>query len=236
MNYGGSNDVINSICPRCGKSPDTHKPVPFVSSGSVTSSLLSKLSSALKDNAVGVYLQGYQSAVKTSMMGAAVALIGTEKRQYLSLSGPGTDLFNHIDRRFIGNDIVLVSVPNGLDNLVIGAGGAIASGEFPNNPYARKQDSSVPKAFSVNRPPAQGNNRDYPLGTCAAIKLITRIYKDAAELGKDIQSIEMAEMLFFDLTSNGGNRNRDWQTGQIVMSCDTCKQVLPQILCNNISG
>ena len=233
MNYGGSNDVINSRCLRCGKPPDTHKPFPFVSSGDLTASLLNNLSNALKDNVEGLYLRGYQSAVTTSMMGAAVALIGTEKRQYLSLSGPGTDLLNHINRRFIGNDVVLVDAPNGLDNLIMGAGGVIAGGEFPNNPYARKRDSSVSKVFRVARPPLQNRNRDYPLGTCAAIKLLTRIYKDAVALGQDINSIELAELLWFDNTA-GGQHNRDWSTGQIVMSCDTCKQVLPQILCSNI--
>jgi hypothetical protein len=111
---------------------------------------------------------------------------------------------------------------------------ALVNNKFPNNPWARAKGSSVLATFTpvAHRPQRRG--LDYKLGSCAAPKLLVQIYNNAITAKTTINKIEMAELLWFDTTS-GGRRNPDWSTGQIVMSCDTCKQVLPQILCSNLS-
>ena len=39
----------------------------------------------------------------------------------------------------------------------------------------------------------------------------------------------MAEILWSDPSESG--HDWDWSTGQLVCSCDTCKQVVPMMLC-----
>lgn len=224
MNYGGTNDIIdnkNRYCPRCGKSTDTHKPFPFVSSGTATAKLLAQLQQALDDSAMTAAVKAYQTLKTTTMIGSAVATIGSSVRQYVTFSGTGVDLFAHLDRKYFGKDVILITAQN-----------ALVNNKFPNNPAACKLDSSLPTTFTPVQPVAQNRNRDYPVGSCAAPKLLAQIYNDAFAAKAQIQTVELAEILWFDTTSGGGH-NRDWSTGQIVMSCDTCKQVLPQMLCSN---
>ncbi|HZB29552.1 MAG TPA: hypothetical protein VE465_05245 [Streptosporangiaceae bacterium] len=223
--YGGSNDVIQQTCPRCGKSPDTHKPFPRINTGEDSERLLEQFRNSLDDlseatiksnNLREAYLKLATGAggtvYSTSMMGAAVATIGSKVMGYVALSGPGPAVFSKwIKRNKMPKDTVIIEVTN-----------TLVSGKL--------LDISL-KQFTPIAPVAQGRGRDYPLGSCAAQKLLHRILADAVAANQKVTAIEFCEMFWQDFGAEG--HNRDWSTGQIVQSCDTCKQVIPQMLCSN---
>jgi hypothetical protein len=63
-----------------------------------------------------------------------------------------------------------------------------------------------------------------------SLKLLNKIFQDARDAKQEVKSIDMSEMFWRDFAAQ--QYTRAWSTGQIVPSCDTCKQILPQILCN----
>jgi hypothetical protein len=146
------------------------------------------------------------------MMGAAIATIGSTVKQYVTLSGPGPNLI----ARWMKYD----KLPKGL--VVVDANNVLRSGRLYD---------ITGKQFAPTRTP-QNRGRDYPLGSCAAQKLLDQIFADARAARQPITSIQLSEMFWRDFAAE--NHNREWSTGQIVPSCDTCKQVLPQMLCTNI--
>lgn len=206
IRYGGSNDIIGSVCPRCGKSPDKHA-LQSIVSGEASRKLMESLQKALGDLSKEAILKGYDMpGFSSSMMGTAVATIGSEKRSYVSLSGPGVSLLPHMKKGGLGKDVYIVDAP-----------AVVAFYDFNG------------KTFTPVAPIAQGRGRDYPLGSCAAQKLLSRIFQDAATAKKKVTALDMSELLWLDFAAKG--HNRDWSTGSIVVSCDTCKQVVPQMLC-----
>lgn len=221
--YGGSNDVIISTCPRCQESPDKHR-IQWIAPGDGSTSLLDRFRRTLdaasretleNDKLRDAYLELATNAsgnvYATSMMGTAVATIGTVVKSYATLSGPGPSIIlNWIKRDQLPKDLEIIDAANALTR------GKLVDIQGKN--------------FTPTHTP-YGRSRDYPLGSCAAQKLVNQIFTDARTAKKEVKSIELSEMFWRDFAAE--RYNRDWSTGTVVPSCDTCKQVLPQMLCTN---
>jgi hypothetical protein len=205
MNYGGNNDVITQ-CPSCQKSCDTHKPFPFISSDDFTADLAGKLQTALDDSVIRGLLKGFDKSRTSCMVGAARATINSGVYTYVTISGGNLEPLQHIAS--LGKDVQVVTDVSALPLQSI-AGVRLNPNPAPNN-----------------------RNRDYPVGSCAAQKLLMAIFRDADAHGgrSKITKINLAEILWSDPSNSG--HNRDWSTGQLVCSCDTCKRVVPMMLCH----
>lgn len=226
--YGGGNNVIDSTCPRCEESVDRHR-ISVIRSGEKSRKLLfdnflpalgnySK-ETLLDDNLREAYLRLAASpgggVVATSMIGVAVATIGTQEKQYATLSGPGARIvLPFIKHGHLPKDLVVVGVVNAL--------------EEPDAMVDVRGKTFVPTST------AQGNNMDYPIGSCAAQKILNRIFRDARDAGRNVETIDLSELFWRDYAAE--KYSRAWSTGSIVPSCDTCKQVLPQMLCDRVDA
>jgi hypothetical protein len=72
-------------------------------------------------------------------------------------------------------------------------------------------------------------NPEFPVGSCAAQKLLKEVFQRAGKgKGHTITKLNMSEILWTATREH----NRRWSTGSVVCSCDTCKQVLPMMLCD----
>ncbi len=221
--YGGSNDVIDQTCPRCQESPDKHR-IKWIAPGADSTSLLERFqrtldnvsketleSGKLRDAYLDLATNPAGNVYATSMMGTAVATIGSVVKLYATLSGPGPSIIlNWIKRDQLPKDLMILDATN-----------AATRGKLVD---------IRGKNFTPTHTP-QGRNRDYPLGSCAAQKIVNQIFTDARAAGQEVKSIELSEMFWRDFAAE--RYSRDWSTGTIVPSCDTCKQVLPQMLCTN---
>jgi hypothetical protein len=67
------------------------------------------------------------------------------------------------------------------------------------------------------------------LGSCAAQKLFQAIFEYAWKNKKRVTNIDMSE-IFWQLSKS--NKSQEYKAGELCESCDTCKKVLPQILCD----
>lgn len=203
MNYGNANDLITH-CPRCGESTDRHG-FGLIRSDEKTEKLAYRLQEALDRVAKSSAVKGLTPLRGTCMVGAATARIGSQDYTFATISGADIAILNQIGG--LGKDVTLI-----------------------------KKTTAEPLRTISGQPlslvqPASGNrNRDYPLGACAAQKLLMAIFDQQRQSGGRISSINMAEILWSDPTNPG--HNRDWSTGSVVCSCDTCKRVVPQMLCD----
>ncbi|MGW4426290.1 hypothetical protein [Streptosporangium sp. NPDC004631] len=224
--YGGSNNVIDSTCPRCQGSLDKHG-INVIRSGEKSRKLLFdnflptlnnyNKETLLDDNLREAYLRLASGpgggVIATSMMGVAVATIGTQEKQYATLSGPGARVvLPFIKRGQLPTGLVIVGVVNALED--------------PDAMVDVRGKTFVPTST------AQGNNMDYPIGSCAAQKILNQIFRDARDAGKKVEAIDLSELFWRDYAAE--KYSRAWSTGSIVPSCDTCKQVLPQMLCDRV--
>lgn len=221
--YGGANDVIQQTCPRCHRSTDTHR-IQRIVSGEDSEGLLTRFQRTLDevskkslqyDNLRESYLKYAKrqggTVYATSMMGTAVATIGTQQKMYATLSGPGPSIIlPWITRNLLPKDLVIVDVDTALTR-------------------GKLYDIGGNQFTPVSTP--QGRGKDYGIGNCAAPKVLNQIFMDAKNAGRRVEKIELSEMFWRDFAAD--EYNREWRTGSIVPSCDTCKQVLPQMLCTN---
>ncbi|GAA6624244.1 hypothetical protein [Scytonema sp. NUACC26] len=208
MNYGGNNDVNNNTCPRCGKSCDTHRPFAFISSDQKTEELVRKLQGNLDEVITRALVKGFDKSRETCMVGSAIATINSRVYQYVTISGAKTELLTQMKQN-LGKDVRVITSASGL-------------------PLKTIQGKTLEP-----QPIRQNRNRDYPLGSCAAQKLLMSVFNQAQSSGgaDKLTKLSMAELLWCDSTTGEGH-NRDWSTGEIVCSCDTCKQVIPMMLCS----
>lgn len=204
MNYGNTNDVITN-CPRCGESTDRHG-FALISSDKVTENLAMKLQGMLDGMAKNSALKGQGPLRDTCMVGAATARIGSQDFTFATISGADIAILNLLPPGQLGKDVILVK-----------DGTAAPLETITGKPL-------LPSPRKVNR------GRDYLLGACAAQKLLMAIFRKQKESKGKISRISIAEILWSDPTNAG--HNRDWSTGSVVCSCDTCKQVVPQMLCD----
>jgi len=205
MNYGNSNDIIQT-CSRCGESLDRHG-FSLIRSDDRTEKLARKLQGALDTVVKHGKLLGTDDARTTCMVGAAVAKIGSAEHVFVTISGADIGILNHISGSVLGSGVTLIKERLALPLTTIKGAPLV-----------------------LVQPAPWGRNRDYLLGACAAQKLLMAIFKKQKETGGKITSINLAEILWSE-PSLGGH-NRDWSTGDMVCSCDTCKRVVPIMLCD----
>ena len=205
INYGNTSDVMDR-CPSCGGSSDSHG-IPLIRPDKETIALAKKLQGILDGVVKGGLQKGWDPARDTCMVGAATAMIGSRKYTFAAISGADVGILNHIQGNQLGKNVTLIKAESALPLMTVEG-----------------------KPLVMTQPAAWGRNRDYKLGACAAQKLVMAIFKARKEAGGKIAKINMAEILW-SAPSLGGH-NRDWSTGSVVCSCDTCKRVVPRMLCD----
>lgn len=203
MNYGNANDLIR-FCPRCAKSIDTHG-IPLIRSDEKTEKLADKMQQALSVVAKRSADKGFDPMRTSTMVGAATAKIGDATFTFVTISGASTAMLAQMAS--FGKEVTVLTDQSALPLTTI-----------LGDPL-------------VMAPTAHGRNRDYPVGSCAAQKLLMAIFRKAREKKAAISAINMAEILWSDPHESG--HNRDWSTGSVVCSCDTCKRVVPAMLCDH---
>jgi hypothetical protein len=203
MNYGNANDLIQH-CPRCAKSIDKHG-IALIRSDETTEKLAKKMQENLDAVAHRSADKGFEPMRTSTMVGAATATIGTAVYKYVTISGGATEMLAQMAN--MGKDVEVITATTAA-------------------PLTTIRGEPL-----VMAPTAHGRNRDYPVGSCAAQKMIMAIFKKAKEKKAAITAINMAEILWSDPHTAG--HNRDWSTGSVVCSCDTCKRVVPAMLCDH---
>jgi hypothetical protein len=98
MKYGGNNDVIRNICPRCGESCDKHK-FPYIESNSETEKLAREMQRLLDETSKTAAQKGYELPRGTCMVGSAIALINSAVYKFVTISGANVEILNHISSR-----------------------------------------------------------------------------------------------------------------------------------------
>lgn len=206
MNYGNSNDVIQN-CPQCDSSIDTHK-ISIIRSTDKTDALARKLQSSLTRLHLDSILRGIELERSSTMVGAAIVNYTSSSQQYITVSGPGVFLLRHINLNDFGKKVIIIDNENALVR-------------------SKTQNCRKEKLFT----PDTSQGLEYPVGSCAAQKLLARIFQDARSFDS-IRSIEMSEIMWRASGGRVGHASRKWTAGDVVPSCKTCKQVIPQMLCN----
>lgn len=204
MNYGNSNDIINK-CPQCDNSIDKHK-ISLISSSEKTDKLARELQARLSKVNTRAVLKGLELDRTATMVGAAVVKFKDFSKTYVTVSGPGVALLGHIQS--LGKDVVVITSAT-----------VLLAGNKVTNIQKKKFVPDVSKG------------KEYPVGSCAAQKLLTSIFADAKSL-KSIVKVEMSEIMWRASGGKTSQSSRKWSTGSVVPSCKTCKQVVPQMLCN----
>jgi hypothetical protein len=215
MKYGGRDSLSTGVCPRCSEDIDRHT-IPFIESTDASLKLAEKLLTALDAVSTRGALLGLDAAAAT-MAGALITTVGSEKKQYVTVSGGGVETLKKI-KKALGAAVILITDTNACSN-------------HPANTKATD-------IFGVNFTPtvtAAVQNScgiGYPLGSCAAQKLLATVFRYAKDKTKKVMKLEMTEILWKDVQAEG--HNRLWSTGTAVQSCDTCKRVVPQMLCTKV--
>jgi len=205
MRYGGTNDLMQT-CTRCGESLDRHGIE--ITSDDRTEKLAKTFQGALDRAVSSGLVKGIAAARASCMVGAAIAKIGSAEYKFVAISGAAVDILNHTGANALGRDVTLIR-----------DGDAFPLTTITGQPLTLAQ-------------PVKGTrNRDYPLGACAAQKLLMAIFRKQKQAKGKITSINMSEILWSDPSPVG--HNRDWSTGEVVCSCDTCKRVVPIMLCDH---
>jgi hypothetical protein len=68
---------------------------------------------------------------------------------------------------------------------------------------------------------------NYPVGSCAAQKLVDHVVQFAIANNKKISKINMSEIFWKTNATKS-----QWSSGTTVPSCNTCNYILPMMLCN----
>jgi hypothetical protein len=210
MNYGNANDVTDQ-CGLCNDLIDRHSRFKLIRSDEYgkggAEDLVRELQKKLDGAAKSSHVRGLDLLSTMCMSGAAVATINNRVCKYVTISGVNIAVLNQIGS--LGTEVTILQVASALPLSSIGG-----------------------KRIPGVQPPPWNRNRDYPIGGCAAQKLLMAIFNQADRSGgrDKITKISLAEILWVDPGNSG--HNRDWSTGSIVCSCDTCKRVVPMMLCD----
>ena len=206
VRYGGQN-AKQQKCAQCEQSPDKHT-IKWIESSRTTDKLMERLIDGLEK----VDLKGIElgkTPEKSEIMAGALAgtIEGGKTLQYVALSGPNGALLKKVAS--LGKDVTFV-----LGDLGLTGGKSI---DVRGNLFAPKSAGKLPNK----------------LGNCAAQKVLHAFFGDAKKAEKKVQKIEMTEMFWRSFTHTG-EKNQKWSTIEAVESCDTCKQVVPQMLCDKV--
>lgn len=210
MKYGGSNNRTAN-CPRCARSIGKHA-IKFIESNDETEKLAKKAQDFLSHVVVAAAQKGFkqlrvnrEGKIIPGMVGAATARIGSTMYKWVTISGADTEILGQMAN--LGGDVTVIKEPTAAPlRTILGKPLVIA-------------------------PPTYGIGRDFPVGACAAQKLVMAIFNKASETKAAIDALNMAEILWSNPLDSV--HNRDWSTGSVVCSCDTCKHVLPAMLCDH---
>ncbi|MDY0907514.1 hypothetical protein [Pedobacter sp. CFBP9032] len=205
MNYVNKRDIP---CPHCNKNIDTHA-IPIISSDTATEQLAKKLQEKLDGVYVTALSKGYVLPVGATMVGAAIATIGSKVVKVAALSGANANLILSFIQGGLGNDVKLVG-----DNVA------------PANFKTLLLDSLSTPIAAITTGMAAIPDPKYPVGSCAGQKIIQYLVSQSNPTTARIKKINMAEIFW----KSGGKSA--WSTGQLVESCNTCNRVLPMLLCN----
>jgi hypothetical protein len=207
MNYGNtcqlSNNVVVDECSSCNQKIDKHK-IPLIQSDDATE----KLAQKVQQNLNAVYAQaltmGYEIGAPT-MVGAAIATVGSKVVKVVALSGANAGA-------------VLGRMPSNLGQDVVIVGDNVTAFRTVTGAAIQPNVAPIPGGFN------------YPLGACAAQKVLMEIIRQANPQGGSslkISNLRLAEIFW---KTNGTKSN--WSSGEVVPSCDTCKRVVPMLLCD----
>ncbi len=216
MNYGNANDVIRN-CPKCTSSIDKHR-ISLIQSSEKTDALARKMLDLLSKINIQAVLKGFNLNRTSTMVGAAVVTFNNsaKPRQYVTVSGEGVLLLKHIPS--MGKDVVVIDDKSALI-------------EGKNNIHKIRNIENRLFDFDEENPgKVVPMGTEYPVGSCAAQKLLAAIFR--IENTATIKTIEMSEIMWRALGIHPKATRRQWSTGETVPSCKTCKQVVPQMLCN----
>jgi hypothetical protein len=207
MNYGNttklSNNVVFSECLKCCDAIDKHK-IPLIQSDDATEKLARKVQQNLDAIYAEALTMGYEVGAPT-MVGAAIATVGSTVVKVVALSGANAS-------------IVLGRMPSNLGQDVVIVGDNVTTFKTVAGESIQPSVAPIPGGFN------------YPLGACAAQKVLMEMIRKANPQGGSslkISNLRMAEIFW---KTNGTKSN--WSSGEVVPSCDTCKRVVPMLLCD----
>lgn len=209
MNYGNDNALTGAICLLCRDSIAKHG-IGRISSSAESEELARKLQALLSRVDTKGLQKGYELPRDATMVGAAIVNYQSSVKKLVTVSGPGVELLAHIDQGKLGKGVVVVDDVN-----------AAKRGKLLN---------IQGQYFTPTYGEENAQYTYYPLGACAAQKLLATIFQDK----QAIREIHMSEIFWRSMTGNEqvSLNSRQWRTGEVVPSCGTCMQVLPQMLCS----
>lgn len=219
MNY--ANTWKNGCtCYHCKQSIDGHA-IPMIQSDDTTTALAKKMQQQLDSVVITAIAKGYILPKGAFMVGAAIATIGTAVIKVAALSGASAgDLLSYMPSNALGKDVVLIGNNVNLTSYV---------NILKESLTLQIKDVNN----SVNSKPPLVIDSVYPVGTCAAQKLVDYIVKQSGPTNdKHINKINMAEIFW----RASADFKSPWSTGDVVPSCNTCNYVLPMMLCNYKDG
>jgi hypothetical protein len=209
MNYGNtcalSNKVLFNQCLQCKENIDKHT-ISVIQSDDETVELARKVQQNLDKVYQDAKDKGYTPADNT-MVGAAIATIdGSRVVKVVALSGFNASWVLSLMPKNLGKDVVIVG-----DNVL--------QFETVTGEAVRPNIADIPRGFN------------FKLGTCAAQKVLMEIIRQGKPQQPGgrlrISNLRMAE-IFWKTNDTKSN----WSSGDVVPSCDTCKRLVPMLLCD----
>jgi hypothetical protein len=235
-------------CPRCDGPIDKHT-IPFIRSEETTLKMCLDFAKYLETNSVApksgraarVYARGGAPAESSSapastvtvdraqmMIGAVLAIVGSETLKFVAVSG---DVPERARGYTAGAKLVdLRNARQGAQHKLL---------DIRGNWFKPVIDKIL---VDSNTWEATGGTDTCAVGQCAAPKLLRSVFEHAVNKGKPVSKIEMTEIWYRDpyaeerlaeagkepVRMQGGLRDtQGW-----VISCNTCRWVLPQMLCD----
>jgi len=208
MNYANKNKNYNENCFHCNEPINSHA-ISLIQSSSESDALAISLQSKLDGVYKTALLKGYVLPQGQIMTGAIIATVGSAIVKAAALSGANADTIFGVMKGGLGKGVNLVG-----DNVSLASYRSILDCNLTN--LVRKID----KVGTVPPP-------SYPVGSCAAQKLVNYLVQYSLSKKMKITNISMSE-IFWKTNSTKSN----WSTGETVPSCNTCQYVLPMMLCN----
>jgi len=216
MQYGQTNNLLQR-CTLCGQSLDKHR-IKIVSDER-TDRLARQVQAALDKVAVHARSKGFaQAKGDATMVGAAIATIKNREYRFATVSGRDVEVLRHMDKHSVGADVELVKEVSYDRN-------------EPARSYIGKLATIAGLPYVVTVAISDMGGNVFPPGACCAPKLLMAIFRKHAAIGGEISQIRMSEM-FWKNTANGTQGKSNWSSGEAVHSCDTCKRVVPVMLCD----
>src|SRR5688572_25173750 len=163
IRYGGANRFFeNSMCPLCQKSVDKHR-IPSIYPSGYTTELAVKVQGLLDKVDMTSILKGYGLGTKATMVGAAHAKFSDSTvNDYVTVSGGGAVLLALIDQGKLGKITKITIIT---DLTAIAPKTTTQRGIFL---YRIDGQTFLPSL--------QEEHLEYPLGSCAAQKLLAQIF------------------------------------------------------------